>query len=163
MKYGFNVYKTKVEEHVFWIAESKDLKGCVGQGETPDEAIQELKFNEEEWLDAAVEYGVCIPEPSIEEATEYSGKFMTRMSPKVHKEAAENAEREGISLNQYVINSVITANVSKTTAMAIEGILSDFKEMIGSQITRASNHGQFQYSLEQKNIYTNTGNLSMVL
>ena len=36
MRYGFNVYQMKVEDHVFWIAESKDLKGCVGQGDTID-------------------------------------------------------------------------------------------------------------------------------
>ena len=40
MRYPFTVYKTKVEEHIFWIAESPSLKGCVGQGETADDAIK---------------------------------------------------------------------------------------------------------------------------
>ena len=40
MKYGFVIYKMKVDEHVFWIAESRDLNGCVGQGDTIAEAIR---------------------------------------------------------------------------------------------------------------------------
>ncbi len=96
MKYGCNVYKTEVEGHVFWVAESKDLKGCVGQGETVEEALSELALNEEEWLDAAKEFEIPIPEPSVENMSEYSGKFMTRVSPKVHKEAVEHAKEKGL-------------------------------------------------------------------
>ena len=32
MKYEFEVYQMKVEDHLFWVAKSKILKGCVGQG-----------------------------------------------------------------------------------------------------------------------------------
>ena len=46
MKYPFNVYQTKVEEHVFWIAEIPALNGCVGQGETADEALKEVTLHE---------------------------------------------------------------------------------------------------------------------
>lgn len=64
MKYGCIVYKTEVEGHIFWIAESKDLKGCVGQGETAEKALLELGKNEEEWLDTAKEYGIPFPAPA---------------------------------------------------------------------------------------------------
>lgn len=63
MKYKCDVYKTEVEGHVFWIAESKELKGCVGQGETAEKALSELKTNEEEWLDAAKMFEIPIPTP----------------------------------------------------------------------------------------------------
>lgn len=116
MKYGFTIYKTKVEEHVFWIAESKDLKGCVGQGDTIEEAIDELKSNEESWLETAKEVGLRIPEPSIELENEYSGKFVTRVSPTVHRDASENARKQGISLNQYVNNAIITMNAAQSAA-----------------------------------------------
>lgn len=62
MKYPFTVYRTKVENHVFWIAESSLLNGCVGQGKTADDAVSELQLNEEEWLETAREYGIDIPE-----------------------------------------------------------------------------------------------------
>ena len=116
MKYGFTIYQTKVEEHVFWVAESKDLKGCVGQGDTIEEAIEELTNNEETWLETAKEVGLKIPEPSIELENEYSGKFITRVSPMVHRDASENAKRQGISLNQYVNDAIVTMNATQSTA-----------------------------------------------
>ena len=61
MKYKFKLYPMQVENHQFWVAESKSLKGCVSQGETAEEAIQELAQNEKEWLIAAKEYGIPIP------------------------------------------------------------------------------------------------------
>ena len=72
MKYGFRAYKTQVGEHVFWAAESKDLKGCVGQGDTLDEALDELSINEDEWLEAAEKYGIDIPQATIEKFNDYS-------------------------------------------------------------------------------------------
>jgi hypothetical protein len=57
MLYEANVYQTTY----FWIAESKVLKGCVGQGETLTCAISELEANENEWLDTAIKYGIAIP------------------------------------------------------------------------------------------------------
>lgn len=53
MLYEFKVYQMKVENHIFWVAESLSLKGCVGQGETSEDAIKELGENEKEWLDTA--------------------------------------------------------------------------------------------------------------
>lgn len=162
MKYGCNVYKTEVEGHVFWVAESKDLKGCVGQGETAEEALSELETNEEEWLDAAKECGIPIPDPSVETMLEYSGKFMTRVSPKVHKEAVENAKKEGLSLNQYVNNAIIVANTSKTTIGAIGEILNDFKEMLGNGIVEAYGYNTIQYSLETQETGLNMYSLRAV-
>ena len=51
-----------VGDHAFWVAESKMLKGCVGQGETSAEAIAELEQNEREWIDAAGKFGMSVPE-----------------------------------------------------------------------------------------------------
>ena len=43
MLYPFQVYRSEVEQHMFWVAKSASLKGCVGQGETAEEAIAELE------------------------------------------------------------------------------------------------------------------------
>lgn len=69
MIYPFNVYFTEVEGHKFWIAECKSLRGCVGQGETADEAIAELELNEKAWLETAAEVGIPIPKFSKKEDT----------------------------------------------------------------------------------------------
>lgn len=116
MKYAYSVYEMKVEEHKFWTAESKVLKGCVGQGESDTEAIEELRLNEIEWLETAKEFGIAIPESNYVVEEEYSGKFSTRVSKRVHKEAAEMAKSQGISLNQYV-NDAIVFYYSKDIAL----------------------------------------------
>ena len=58
MLYEFKAYQEKVDDHVFWVAESSCLKGCIGQGETYDKAIKELEDNEKVWLDTAKEFGL---------------------------------------------------------------------------------------------------------
>lgn len=115
MKYPFTVYKTKVEQHEFWIAESPLLKGCVGQGDTQEEALSELQINEDEWLKTAEEYGIDIPEIPCEAIKEYSGKFTVRCSPSVHRKTVELAEKQGISLNQYVNDAIVAQNSSIST------------------------------------------------
>lgn len=110
MRYPFSVYKTRVDDHVFWIAKSILLKGCVGQGDTQEDALTELADNEKAWLDTAKELGMEIPEIPIEDADDYSGKTTLRMSPSVHRMAAHYARREGISLNQYINDAVVSQN-----------------------------------------------------
>lgn len=110
MKYEFKVYRMQVEQHLFWVAESKVLKGCVGQGDTSDEAIQELSANENEWLITAKEYGIPIPPETAQTENHFSGKMSLRMSRFVHEEAAKNAQEQGVSLNQYVNDAIVNYN-----------------------------------------------------
>ena len=58
--YLFQLFQCKVEEHEFWVAKSTVLKGCVGQGETVDDAVMELENNEREWIITAKDYGIPI-------------------------------------------------------------------------------------------------------
>ncbi len=111
MKYPFRVFQTAVEQHVFWVAQSQSLKGCVAQGDTPEKAINELAQNELEWLETAAECGIPIPEvPSESLNKEYSGKLTVRIAPAVHEKAAQMAKREGVSLNQYINDAIVNWN-----------------------------------------------------
>ena len=110
MKYEFEVYQMKVEDHLFWVAKSKSLKGCVGQGETSEEAIRELELNESEWLDTAVEYGIAIPPVLIHSDSGFSGKVSLRFSSFTHEEASKNAKNLGVSLNQYINDAIVYYN-----------------------------------------------------
>ena len=114
MLYEFKVYQMKVENHIFWVAESLSLKGCVGQGETSEDAIKELGENEKEWLDTAKEFGIPIPPITYKKGKNYSGKLALQISPYVHEKAAETAQDLGISLNQFVNDALIayTSDVS---------------------------------------------------
>ncbi len=107
MKYEANIYQMVVEDHSFWVAESKALKGCVGQGETSEEAIKELEQNEIEWLETAAEMNIPIPQPVAKNTNMHSGKFALRLSPYVYDEAYDIANELGISLNQYFNNAIV--------------------------------------------------------
>ena len=118
IKYPYMVYQTRIEEHIFWIAKSSYLRGCVGQGDDQEEALLELEENEKAWLETAEEVGIPIPEIPMEQIEEYSGKLTLRLAPFVHMQAARFAQKEGISLNQYINNAVVSQNaVMNDTAM----------------------------------------------
>lgn len=110
MIYEFKMYKTQVEDHVFWVAESKVLNGCSAQGDTAQEAYHNLELAEEDWLETAKELGWSIPDAPIHELKLYSGKVALRISPMVHRDAAKYADEQGISLNQYFNNAILAYN-----------------------------------------------------
>lgn len=112
MNYEFSVYQMEVEGHIFWAAESKALTGCVGQGESAEEAINELSDNESDWLKTAKELGIPIPPKTARKEKQYSGKVALRFSPFVHEEAHDNAKELGISLNQYINDAIVTYNTA---------------------------------------------------
>lgn len=133
MRYPFNVYQTEVEGHRFWVAKSKTLKGCVGQAEVLDEAVQQLEINETEWLDAAAKYEIPIPDVPIEKINEFSGKFTIRMAPYIHQQAVELARIQDISLNQYVNDAIVALNNQLTFANHMSSLIketaADFKPL----------------------------------
>ena len=107
MKYPYFTYQLETKDGYVWAAESLSLNGCVGQGDTAEQAVKELEENESAWLDAAKEHGLEIPE---ENAQTYSGKISLRIEPSEHRKAAIKAKLEGISLNQYLCDAVVARN-----------------------------------------------------
>ncbi|MFB2938825.1 type II toxin-antitoxin system HicB family antitoxin [Aerosakkonemataceae cyanobacterium BLCC-F154] len=84
-----------------YVAQIKDLPGCLTQGETLDETIANINEARELWIETAYESGDDIPLPSSEES--YNGKLLLRMPKSLHRRLAEEAERENVSLNQYIV------------------------------------------------------------
>jgi len=78
-----------------------ELPGCLSCGETVEEALRNIKDAEKAWLTAALEDHYPIPEP--EKIEDYSGQFKLRLPKALHKKLAEQAKRNGISLNQYCV------------------------------------------------------------
>ncbi|HBQ85036.1 MAG TPA: toxin-antitoxin system HicB family antitoxin [Syntrophomonas sp.] len=89
-----------------WLAEVPELKGCIADGNTPDEALESLKDVVETWLEIAREEGKEIPHPRIYIDSEYSGKFTLRTPKTLHRQLVEEAEREGVSLNQFILSLI---------------------------------------------------------
>lgn len=107
MLYEFISYQMQTDDHLFWIAESKVLKGCVGQGDTLQGAITELEENEREWLSAAEETGIPIPSRTVHAEIPSSGKVSLRVSPFVHQQASDLSKELGISLNQFLNDAIV--------------------------------------------------------
>lgn len=106
MKYSFSVFQQNANDHTFWIAKSSQLKGCVGQGDTCDEAIRELEENEKEWLETAKEYDIEIPTVEIRKEASFSGKFALRMSPYLHEQVDAIAKEQKVSVNHLICEAV---------------------------------------------------------
>ncbi|MBI2171924.1 MAG: toxin-antitoxin system HicB family antitoxin [Chloroflexi bacterium] len=98
LQYPLNVY---AEPEGGYTAVFPDLPGCMTQGETLEELVAMAEDARAGWIETEYERGNEIPLPSYTE--EYSGKFNVRIPKSLHRSMAEAAEREGISLNQYVV------------------------------------------------------------
>ena len=85
-----------------YVAKIKDLPGCLTQGETLEETMANLNEAQELWIETAYEVGDRIPLPSTNDS--YSGKLLLRMPKSLHRRLAETSEREGVSLNQYILS-----------------------------------------------------------
>jgi antitoxin HicB len=80
--------------------EIKDLPGCITQGETLEEALEMIEDAKYAWIKVNLELNNPIPVPSA--AKKYSGRFVVRLPSNLHQHLAEEAERNGVSLNQMV-------------------------------------------------------------
>ncbi len=84
-----------------YVAEIKDLPGCLTQGETLEETMTNINEARELWLETVYENGDKIPLPSTDD--NYSGKLLLRMPKTLHRHLADAADKEGVSLNQYIV------------------------------------------------------------
>lgn len=84
-----------------YVVSFPELPGCITSGETLEAAAANAQDAKRAWLLAALEEGIEIQEPSV--LNEYSGQFKLRLPKSLHKSLAENAKREGISMNQYCL------------------------------------------------------------
>ena len=78
-----------------------ELPGCLTCADTLEDAVRNAADCKKEWLTAAIEDGIDIPEPASED--EYSGQFKLRIPKSLHKSLAEHSKAEGISMNQYCL------------------------------------------------------------
>ncbi len=110
--FGYSVYLIRLSEEDGggWMADVPELKGCLADGDNPEEALDNLKSVIETWLEVAREDGMEIPEPRIYTDSEYSGRFTLRVPRTLHRQLAQEAEMEGVSLNQFIL-SLISYNL----------------------------------------------------
>lgn len=86
-------------DYVFRVPE---LPGLVTGGATLAEAYALLEDAKRAWIATALELGRSIPEPRGEDVVRKSGRFSVRVAPAIHTALAEEAERQGVSLNDLI-------------------------------------------------------------
>jgi predicted RNase H-like HicB family nuclease len=67
-KYAIIVYWS--DEDAVWIAEAPDLEPCAAHGNTPEQAVAELRVAMDLWLEVARENGQPIPDARYQPHTE---------------------------------------------------------------------------------------------
>ena len=85
-------------------AEIVEFSGCIAIGNTAAEALENIDSVAIDWIAAALAQGQDIPDPL--DSAGYSGKLVVRMPKGLHKRAALYAERDGSSLNQFIITCI---------------------------------------------------------
>ncbi len=87
-----------------YAAEILEFPGCFSQGDTPDEAIANLENAAKSWIQVALAQGQEIPEPYVNQG--YAGKIALRLPRSMHRQATRLAERDGVSLNQFLVSAI---------------------------------------------------------
>jgi RNA polymerase sigma-B factor len=90
-----------------WDAQVEELPGCAAHGESPQEAAAGVEDAISKWIADAVAAGREVPKPRS--TASYSGRLLVRMPQSLHAELARAAEREEVSLNQFITGSLASA------------------------------------------------------
>ena len=101
LPYNYIVQHIKDESGEYYYSKVLELDGCQSTGETFEEAYKNLKEAMEGWIETKLEAGFDIPLPVGYE--NFSGKFIVRIPKSLHYKLSVEAEREGVSLNQYAL------------------------------------------------------------
>jgi len=103
--YNYIIKPILDESGVYYHASVLEFDGCQSTGDTLEEAHAGLIEAMEGWIETKLENGYAIPAPI---ADKYSGKFVVRLPKSLHQRLAVEAEKEGVSLNQYALYKLST-------------------------------------------------------
>jgi predicted HicB family RNase H-like nuclease len=121
-------------------------KAFQADGETIEEALNNLQALKEESFARMLENGIPIPEPIQETDEEYSGKFLVRVPKELHRAIVYNAKKNNSSLNQY-IQYIITVGLGTSSfGEVVEFYCGKFEKIITEMKS-------VEYVIDQKKLY----------
>ena len=104
LNYSVEVCKIAEEDGGGFFASIPVLPGCMSDGETIEETYYNIEEAKVEWLKDMLARKLPIPEPAQD--NQFSGRFVVRVSKSLHRILAEQSKKDGISLNQFIANSL---------------------------------------------------------
>ena len=90
-----------------WVAQVEELAGCTSRAETAELAASGIQQAMSDWIRDALREGREVPEPKP--VDEHSGRLLLRMPRTLHAELTRLAERESVSLNQFITDALASA------------------------------------------------------
>jgi predicted RNase H-like HicB family nuclease len=100
LPYNITIRHITDENESYYFATVLEFDGCMSDGETYEEAIKNIKEAMEGWIETKIAHGFPVPPPFPDEM---SGKFIVRIPKTLHARLALEAQKEGVSLNQYTL------------------------------------------------------------
>lgn len=97
-----------------------DLPGCYTDADTLEELPAAVEEARTLWLETAYDQGIEIPLPSYPE--ECSGKILLRVPKSLHRRLLDQADREGVSLNQYAVSVLSRGDAQASVERRLEAI-----------------------------------------
>jgi antitoxin HicB len=98
-------------------AQVTEFPGCFSYGDSPADAYANLEEAARNWLSAALEQGLAVPEPLRPE--DASGRFALRMPKSLHARLTLIAAHEAVSLNQLIVSVLSERAGAETVARAV--------------------------------------------
>lgn len=99
--YQFDLRPLTKAEGGGWVITWPDLPGCISDGETPEEAIQNGRDAFAAWMMVRTE-NLKQPMPKPAKSTSQPARFVLRTPRTLHARLVARAESEGVSLNTLV-------------------------------------------------------------
>ncbi len=101
LPYNYITKQVVNENETYYIGRVLELDGCQSDGKTVEELYKNLDAALELYIENKLNDGFDIPEPV--EVEKFSGKFNLRLPKTLHQRLSIEAEKEGVSLNQYAV------------------------------------------------------------
>lgn len=95
------------EEDRCFVGSAPPLIGQSCHGKSEASVIRQLNKIIEEWVETLLEDGQPLPGPLSER--QFSGRFVVRISPELHRKATLKAMARNESLNQFVAEAIAEA------------------------------------------------------
>ncbi|MCL2007220.1 MAG: type II toxin-antitoxin system HicB family antitoxin [Treponema sp.] len=99
--YHIVIQRVATDAGSYYLTTVSEFPGCSCRGDTYTEAFEKIQSEMEGWVESKLAEGVPIPEPINER--QFSGRLGLRVPKSLHANLAMAAEREGISLNNYLL------------------------------------------------------------
>ncbi len=130
-------YYTEIPEHRFvaYLLEIPEAS-LHAYGSLQEEAILNLEKQFDAFLKDCISTNTPLPNPEKRDENEFSGKFVLRLPPSLHRSLSILAEKGGLSLNTYIVNNLIRVS---TIEEVVEKLLNTGQVHYGKPLFTTSN------------------------